>query len=75
METDTPLAGDLSTMEIKTRLARLESARPPDREHKTWIIVNGELEPQGIEPDDRLLIVPDEETRQLTQRIIAGEGT
>ena len=51
------------------------SATSPERESKTRIIVSGEPEPEGIEPDDSVLIVPDEETRQLTRRIIDGEGT
>ena len=60
-------------MDVRSRLNRLERAKPHECEPKTWIIVRGEPDPEGIEPDDRLLIVPDERTRQLTQRIIAGE--
>lgn len=62
-------------MDIKTRLNKLESAKPPERQSKTWIIVSGEPEPEGIGPEDTLIICPDEETRKLTQRITAGEGT
>ena len=62
-------------MDIASRLNRLESAKPAERECKTWIIVSGEPEPEGIEPDDRVLIVLDEETRQLTLRLMAGERT
>jgi len=62
-------------MDIKSRLTRLENVTPPERECKTWIIVSGEPEPEGIEPDDRVIIVLDEETRQLTLRLMAGERT
>jgi hypothetical protein len=60
-------------MDIKARLSKLESVKP-GRECKTWVILQGEAEPEGIEPDDRLIICPDEQTKELTLRLIAGEG-
>jgi hypothetical protein len=60
---------------IKSRLDKLEDANLPDRERKTWVIVKGETDPQGIDPDDVVIRVLDEQTRELVQRILAGEGT
>ncbi|OGO04599.1 MAG: hypothetical protein A2Y60_01835 [Chloroflexi bacterium RBG_13_54_9] len=59
--------------DIRTRLSRLENITP-ERERKTWVIVQGEPEPDAG-PNDRVIIALDEETRQLTLRLIAGEGT
>jgi hypothetical protein len=62
-------------VDIKSRLNRLENVTPPERERKAWVIVKGEPEPENAALDDLVIIVCNEETRQLTLRIIAGEGT
>ena len=62
-------------VDIKSRLTRLENVTPPEHERKTWVLVKGEPEPKDATPNDLVIIVHDEETRQLTLRLIAGEGT
>ena len=63
-------------MNITNRIQKLERTTSADKpERKTWVIVNGELEPDGIVEIDTVIRVVDEETRKLTLRILAGERT
>jgi hypothetical protein len=57
-----------------SRLKRLEGYRagkPP----RTWVLVNGEPEPEGVAEGDTVVWVASESARTLTQRLVDGEGT
>lgn len=66
-------------MSIEKRIEKIEKlekhsgAGKPER--KTWVLVDREPEPAGIAEIDTVIRVGSREARELTLRILAGEGT
>ena len=63
------------SMDIRSRLNRLESVTPRKRTARTLVLLSTEPMPGEVCADDCVIIVQDEEARQLVLRVIAGEGT
>lgn len=62
-------------MDLKSRLNKLEGATPQKRTARTLVLLSSEPMPEDVCTDDCVIIVQDEEARQLVLRVIAGEGT
>ncbi len=56
-----------------SRLERLEGHRRAGKPPKTWVLVNGEPEPEGVAEGDTVVWVASEEARTLTLRLVDGE--
>lgn len=60
---------------LEGRISRLEKNTGASKpEHKTWVVVERELVPDGIADTDTVIRVRNENAKQLTERIIASEG-
>lgn len=62
--------------DIEKRINDLEKhtgAGKPD--HKTWVVIEGEPLPDGVAEGDSVIRVKDAEAKELTERVLAGEGT
>ena len=63
-------------MSLENRVEKLEKhTGTGEPEHKTWVVVEGEPMPDGVAATDTVIRVTNENAKQLTERLIAGEGT
>ena len=63
-------------MNIERRLEKLEKQTGANKpESKTWVLVKGDPEPEGIEETDLIIRVSSEKVKELTLRIMEGENT
>ena len=62
--------------DLENRISKLEQQTgADDPEQETWVVVEGEPVPDGVADTDTVIRVPDENAKQLTERVIAGERT